>query len=176
MEPTVEPAVPCTDCLSRRALLEGGATLALGLAAGCGGGAPPAKDSAAADPDSGAAPAPAPAPDPCAVEAQPGAPGWSGIALAEHPELAEVGGSALLNISGINLILAQPEEGCFVALSSACTHQGCTVAFSGGRFICPCHGAAFRTNGEVLSGPTPIPLPTYLAAAVDGVLWVQTGA
>ena len=53
-----------------------------------------------------------------------------------------------------------------IALSSACTHLGCTVAFESGELRCPCHGSRFATDGRRLSGPAKGPLPR-LAIAVD---------
>ncbi|WP_017297874.1 FAD-dependent oxidoreductase [Nodosilinea nodulosa] len=50
--------------------------------------------------------------------------------------------------------------GAKTALSLTCTHQGCSVqrqveASEGtaGGYLCPCHGAAYASNGEVLAGP-----------------------
>lgn len=40
------------------------------------------------------------------------------------------------------------------ALSLTCSHQGCTVAKQAdGKFICPCHGAIYDSDGTVLQGP-----------------------
>ncbi|MBT9314036.1 FAD-dependent oxidoreductase [Leptothoe spongobia] len=43
------------------------------------------------------------------------------------------------------------------AISLTCTHQGCsvnkTVADQGDGFICPCHGAVYNAQGNVISGP-----------------------
>ncbi|MEA5465536.1 FAD-dependent oxidoreductase [Leptothoe sp. PORK10 BA2] len=43
------------------------------------------------------------------------------------------------------------------AISLTCTHQGCSVhkevAANGDGFLCPCHGAAYNSQGKVLSGP-----------------------
>jgi isorenieratene synthase len=47
--------------------------------------------------------------------------------------------------------------GATVALSLTCTHQGCsvqrTVANTEQGYLCPCHGAAYATDGTVLQGP-----------------------
>jgi menaquinol-cytochrome c reductase iron-sulfur subunit len=54
------------------------------------------------------------------------------------------------------------------ALSSACTHLGCRVAFDAEarRFACPCHGGFYDVNGQVTGGPPPSPLATLEAWAV----------
>jgi len=48
----------------------------------------------------------------------------------------------------------------FIAFSAICTHLKCIVNWNGvGKmFECPCHGAKFNRNGEVLEGPPPRPL------------------
>ncbi|OQA29404.1 MAG: Cytochrome b6-f complex iron-sulfur subunit [Verrucomicrobia bacterium ADurb.Bin345] len=56
-------------------------------------------------------------------------------------------------------------------LSATCTHQGCDVIKkSDGKFLCPCHGAAFGENGEVLKGPATAPLVPVEFKIEDGHL------
>ena len=47
------------------------------------------------------------------------------------------------------------------ALSAACTHMGCQVAWraASADFLCPCHGARYGTEGNVRSGIARHPLP-----------------
>lgn len=49
------------------------------------------------------------------------------------------------------------------ALSAICTHLGCIVNWNEAQkqIICPCHGAVFDLNGNVLAGPAPKPLVSY---------------
>jgi cytochrome b6-f complex iron-sulfur subunit len=57
-----------------------------------------------------------------------------------------------------NLVLFRDEEG-FYAITSTCTHLGCTVARTKEGFACPCHGSRFDSRGRVVGGPAPRPLP-----------------
>ena len=60
------------------------------------------------------------------------------------------------------IVINRPGKG-FVALSRVCTHLGCLVEYDKiqNRLICPCHGALFDLEGNVLSGPPPKPLPRF---------------
>lgn len=51
------------------------------------------------------------------------------------------------------------------AVNPTCTHAGCTVnwAAKSQKFVCPCHGSRFGTDGKVLNGPATKPLKTYQA-------------
>ena len=58
-------------------------------------------------------------------------------------------------------VVTQPTAGAFKAFSAVCTHMGCTVnQIADGRIDCPCHGSEYSiTDGAVLAGPAPKPLP-----------------
>ncbi len=47
------------------------------------------------------------------------------------------------------------DDGTLHALSSACTHMGCTVKWNTAErsWDCPCHGSRFRYDGAVIQGP-----------------------
>ncbi len=51
----------------------------------------------------------------------------------------------------------------FVVFDSHCTHLGCPVRWNekSQYFLCPCHGAVFEKNGDVLAGPPSKPLARY---------------
>lgn len=69
--------------------------------------------------------------------------------------------------SGKQVHVLQPTEGKFTALSAICTHTGCTVAWTGKGFDCPCHGSKFDAEGKVLQGPAARPLDG-IPVRVDG--------
>lgn len=52
------------------------------------------------------------------------------------------------------------EGGVLAALSSTCSHLGCSVRWDGASrlFRCPCHGGTYRPDGSVAGGPPPAPL------------------
>ena len=45
-------------------------------------------------------------------------------------------------------------------LNAICTHLGCVVPwnYAENKFMCPCHGSQYDTNGKVIIGPAPLPL------------------
>lgn len=64
------------------------------------------------------------------------------------------------------------------ALSTVCTHLGCTPNWLEGeqKFKCPCHGTGFYKDGTNFEGPAPRPLERYaIRIADDGRLEVDTG-
>jgi len=63
----------------------------------------------------------------------------------------------------------------FVALAQACTHQGCTIAYSAGTqsFACPCHGGTYDLNGNVTGGPPPAPVTKYSVTRNNNILSVS---
>ncbi|SRR5258706_48243 len=80
-------------------------------------------------------------------------------------DLTASANSSLNSVGGYvynsGVIVACIATNSYVALSQACTHQGCTVAYASGSFNCPCHGGRYDTNGNVTAGPPPSPLKKY---------------
>lgn len=81
------------------------------------------------------------------------------ISLADYPALAAVGGLASIPRSvsgyGFDIFVRNEGEGVYRALSSYCSHEGCSVNPAGSGFRCPCHGATFGSDGERTGGPAP---------------------
>jgi cytochrome b6-f complex iron-sulfur subunit len=71
-----------------------------------------------------------------------------------------------------NFVIFRDAKG-FYAISTTCTHLGCTVAITAQGFACPCHGSKFDASGRVVGGPAPRALPWLeLSRAADGQLIV----
>ncbi|HWJ63876.1 MAG TPA: Rieske 2Fe-2S domain-containing protein [Acidimicrobiales bacterium] len=100
----------------------------------------------------------------------------AGTAVGQAADVP-VGGSALFRdpVSGSEAIVVQPKVGTFEACSAACTHEGCTVRYTGSVLHCPCHGAEFDpATGAVLRGPANRPLETLtIRPLADGILYVD---
>jgi Rieske Fe-S protein len=81
----------------------------------------------------------------------------------------------IMQVRGKAVIIRRDASG-LVAYSAVCPHLGCLVKWDGARkeFLCPCHAAVFDSNGRVVSGPAPGPLPQYKVKEVGGKVYVSS--
>jgi Rieske Fe-S protein len=100
---------------------------------------------------------------------------------SEAPKKAKVTGMVLGAASDIpvgggkiykaaKVVVTQPARGQYKAFSAVCTHVGCIMSeVANGTIDCPCHGGQFKvTNGAVVAGPPPSPLPARQVKVVNG--------
>ncbi len=62
----------------------------------------------------------------------------------------------------------------FAAISTVCSHLGCTVNPTDTGFDCPCHGSQYDERGDVIGGPAPKSLAWFeVTLAPNGELVVD---
>ena len=156
---------PRKDSLAtRRGMLAGVGLVGLaGAITACGSGgssmsaavADPATSSGmgASSPTSAAASAPA------SASSASSAMGGSAAGALTATSAIPVGGGKIF--AAQTTVVTQPSAGEFKVFSAVCTHMGCIVnQIADGRIDCPCHGSEYSiTDGAVLAGPAPRPLP-----------------
>lgn len=76
--------------------------------------------------------------------------------LQDYPELLSDNGSIYFSIPAVpDIIVTRLPGAVFYAVTSVCTHQGCTVGTydpSAGMLICPCHRSRFKADGTLIGG------------------------
>ena len=100
------------------------------------------------------------------------------LSLRQHPELAEARGSLRLLPDGWEdpVYLLVLDGGGFAAVSSVCTHRGCTVDLGGPGLACPCHGSQYDREGRVMRGPANRALTRYPVRANGDELIIEVSA
>jgi cytochrome b6-f complex iron-sulfur subunit len=88
--------------------------------------------------------------------------------------LAAVGTAALVQSSSGSLLVAHTAQDTFVAVTSQCTHQTCTITrYASPSYVCPCHGSQFSPTGQVVSGPASRPLTQLRTQFNSGLLTIS---
>ncbi len=76
-----------------------------------------------------------------------------------------------------NAVWMVNHRGRIIAISTVCTHLGCTPNWlaAENKFKCPCHGSGYYINGVNFEGPTPRPLERFRVEVdpADGFVWVD---
>ncbi len=91
----------------------------------------------------------------------------AGTVLGAASEIP-VGGGTIYKAAKV--VVTQPARGQYKAFSAVCTHVGCIMSeVANGTIDCPCHGGQYKiTNGAVVAGPPPHPLPARPVKIVNG--------
>ncbi len=80
----------------------------------------------------------------------------------------------ITDLYGKDLVLVRTGENEVKAMSTVCTHLGCTVYWEKDKeeFYCPCHAGRFDKDGNVIAGPPPTPLETYHTEIQDDNIFI----
>lgn len=82
-----------------------------------------------------------------------------------------------VDLDGAKIAVARVQDRLY-AFQDACTHMQCSLSsgdLEGASVICPCHMGCFDvTTGTVLEGPPLLPLRTWPARVVDGLVELDT--
>jgi Rieske Fe-S protein len=144
---------------TRRGVLLGVGIVGIGgVIAGCSTSAVPYEaNEAGVAPGEEAPSSAAPAASAPAAGMGSGAP--TGTLLGMVTDIPVGGGKVFLDQK---VVVTQPAKGVYKAFSAVCTHVGCICnKVANGTIDCPCHGSEFKiTDGAVVTGPAPTPLPT----------------
>jgi len=99
--------------------------------------------------------------------------GVATVTLTGSP-LAAVGSAARVQTSQGQLLVARTTQNSAAAVTAICTHEMCTITgFEGQRYVCPCHGSQYNTDGAVLQGPATQSLRMFVASIAGDVLTIQ---
>jgi len=81
--------------------------------------------------------------------------GWKGTHQGGARELVQG-----LKGDATYLILDDQKNMADFALNAVCTHLGCVVPWNKAenKFMCPCHGSQYNSEGKVVRGPAPLSL------------------
>jgi len=79
---------------------------------------------------------------------------FSGEQLHQLAELA-TGEGKIVEFEDEKIAIYKDEQGAVHALSPTCTHAGCEVKWNNAELTwdCPCHGARYSYDGQVMNGP-----------------------
>ncbi|NKE58825.1 Rieske 2Fe-2S domain-containing protein [Lentzea sp. PSKA42] len=91
-----------------------------------------------------------------------------GPVIAAVDDIAVGSSKSFTMPSGTPAHLLRPAPDTFLAFNATCSHQGCPVSYIGPGFRCPCHGATYDENGQVIGGPAPAPLIKIPIKVVEG--------
>jgi Rieske Fe-S protein len=100
--------------------------------------------------------------------------GDGGRVLASKTEDLPSGVGKVVAMGSKPVIVVNGEAG-IKAFSAVCTHLGCIVEYdqTSRDILCPCHDGHFNsTNGAVVSGPPPAPLPTVNVVVEDDSIFL----
>jgi cytochrome b6-f complex iron-sulfur subunit len=81
----------------------------------------------------------------------------------------------LQDLQGKKTLLLREPGGELLAISTVCSHLGCTVFYRPEQqvFECPCHQGVFDAQGDPVSGPPERPLRRYPTEVRDGKVFVR---
>lgn len=99
--------------------------------------------------------------------------GAGGPMLAAKAEDIKVNEAKAVMFGSVPVLVVHTAAG-WVALKATCPHLGCVVKWEAEKqgISCPCHGAVFDTRGQVLSGPSPAPLPQVAIKQVGDKIYI----
>lgn len=98
-------------------------------------------------------------------------------AFVEAGPVAEFTPASVTAFPVSRFYLVRLQDGGFLALSSTCSHLGCTVPWNEKQktFPCPCHASVFNITGEVQSPPAPRALDLHPVEIDSGIVKVDVG-
>ena len=83
------------------------------------------------------------------------------IKVSDYAALANVGGVAVVSMSGSPVAIVRTGASTFEALSLVCPHEGGSINTSGTGFLCSKHGAQFNAAGTWVGGQRTTNMRSY---------------